>query len=221
MVNNNLRLIGLGLLSVAVLLCGVSASAVTISAPVRGASGYGPQTSLGSCNGNIADFQADPSNQANCIGVNLTTFDVNGTQLSGAQYSFLSNSGDFGKFDVFDIGGVTSGSTFFVPLLDPNALTGVFFCNNGSNSTAQDSFLTSITGLPCTPGAPNSANVTETILPNGIQFNFTADFSDITLFTADGNLVGNTTATPEPGTIALLGTGVLALWGKFRRRQSA
>jgi hypothetical protein len=62
--------------------------------------------------------------------------------------------------------------------------------------------------------------LTETILPNGIQFNFSADFSDITLFTADGNLVGNTTATPEPGTIVLLGTGVLALLGKSRRRQS-
>jgi len=213
------RFVGLAVLVVGTLISGSATKAITISAPVRGASGYGPQGSFSSCNGNIAAFQLDPSNQANCIGVNLTTFDVNGTQLNGAQYSFLANSGDFGMFDVFDIGAVTTGSTYFVPLIDPNALTGVFVCNNGANATAFDSFLDPINGLPCTAGTLSLGNVTETLLANGIQFTFNADFTDMVLFTVDGNLAGTSSTTPEPACVALLGTGLATLIGLRRKKQ--
>jgi hypothetical protein len=49
----------------------------------------------------------------------------------------------------------------------------------------------------------------------GFQLNRQADLTQIDAVTS-GTLVNLTTSTPEPGTLFLVGTGFLALWGKRR-----
>jgi hypothetical protein len=140
-------------------------------------------------------------------------------------------------FDVFDFGKITADSLINLPFTSWGILTCGY--GTGALSSAVDSSGTSsVTGLPCTPidnltgtGIPLSGgttlystvdafgnNVAFTLLANG-SIRFNSDFSDVVFFTAD---TGSATAlTPEPGSLALLGTGIVALWAKFGRRKQA
>jgi len=186
-------------------------SATTIH--VRGASGYGPLSTYGSCVGS-----SDP-----CEGFQTAPFTLDLNGLDYQVFQFSDSSGD--NIDVFEIGtiagSIASPSTFFLPLIDTSMDTGVFFCDNGTSNFAVDSSFPSnpLTGLPCTVGAPSTSNFSETVLPTGIKLTFTGNFSDLTLFTEDGNLgSGSTVSSPEPGSLALLGVGLAALAGKLRRK---
>jgi hypothetical protein len=71
-------------------------------------------------------------------------------------------------------------------------------------------------------GVTDSNLVTSTIESNGILFSFNGDISNLVLFTEDDNVgTGSAVATPEPGSLALLGAGALALWGGLKRRKPA
>ncbi|MGA7157723.1 MAG: PEP-CTERM sorting domain-containing protein [Acidobacteriaceae bacterium] len=72
-------------------------------------------------------------------------------------------------------------------------------------------------GTACSPnelGEVTGTDITEVTIAGGGGDNFTLDNAEFT-----GSI--NSATTPEPGTIALLGTGILGLVGSFRRKLAA
>jgi hypothetical protein len=191
---------------------------------VRGGSTYGDNAGLLGCEANIATFVGGGS-QDNCEGFTLTTFTIGGTSYSGALFAFLE-PGASPSFGVLDIISLAANSTLTFNLVNPLAPTGVFMCGSFDDPTnptvAHDSTLAAMTGLPCTAGSSpgysgslNLANVQVNFSGNEVTFvNQTS--SGLVVFTEDGNIQGATTA-PEPGSLMLLGVGLLALGRKFHR----
>jgi hypothetical protein len=111
-------------------------------------------------------------------------------------------------------------------LVNPLAPTGVFMCGSFSldpnQTVALDSNNAAMTGLPCTTGS--SPGYSGTLTLAGVQVNFSGNevtfvngtATGIAVFTEDGNIQG-LAATPEPGSVVLLGIGLLALGRKFHR----
>lgn len=198
------------------------------SVPIRGGSTYGDNTGLAACQANIADF-ISTNVATNCEGFTLTTFTIGGTTYDGAIFAFLEPSGTaFGTLDIISLG---AGSSLALGLVNPLAPTGIFACGSFGDSTrtvAQDSTLADMTGLPCTPGSPDSGYFNGSQDVPNVQANFSATgvtfvngtSGSIAVFTEDGNIQG-TARTPEPGTLALLGIGALALGRRFRRANPA
>jgi len=193
---------------------------------VRGGSTYGDNAGLLGCEANIATFVGGGS-QDNCEGFTLTTFTIGGTPYSGALFAFLE-PGASPSFGVLDIISLAANSTLSFNLVNPSAPTGVFMCGSfGINLTvAQDSNNADMTGLPCTAGSspPTGSGYSGTLDLLGVQANFSGNqvtfvndtATGIAVFTEDGNIQG-LAATPEPGSVVLLGIGLLALGRKFHR----
>jgi PEP-CTERM motif len=117
-----------------------------------------------------------------------------------------------------------TGSSFTGSLLTGGAFTG-------------GDFVVSVGALPLASGLATNFTGTWTLLPDG-EYKLFGTFSDISnsgnqvtgfttqLFqitfqndtTSFTDLSGNTTIVPEPGTLTLLGTGLLSLGGMVRRR---
>jgi hypothetical protein len=160
--------------------------------------------------------------------------------FNGNNYNEVQFTTGFGQlFDVFDFGSIKADTLINLPF----ASWGVLTCGDGDASDPQnttghafDSGHQSVTGLPCTQidaitGIPlfggTTLYATTDFLGNGVAFTvladgsirFNSDFSDVVFFTSDTGQ--GTTATPEPGSLALLGTGIVALWAKFGRRKQA
>jgi len=197
------------------------------SVPIRGGSTYGDNTGFSTCVDNIAIFQGGGS-QNNCEGFTLTSFNIGGNISSGAFFAFLE-PGSSPSFGVLDIILLSGNSSLALSLVNPSAPTGVFMCGSfGNNLTvAQDSGLNDMTGLPCTAGSSPStgsgysgiqalAGVPAIFSATGVTFG-NANSTAIAVFTEDGNIQGSTTATPEPGSLMLLGIGLVAVGRKFRR----
>ncbi len=218
---------GLGRAAVlGLLLCGAAAglAGTAYGTTIKSASGYGPLDTVGF---NHCLNQTNP-----CEAAQLTnqTFNIDG--VTGNVVDVTGGSGQF--LQVFDLGAVAANTVISLPFLNGGLLTCGF--GNGAQSNAVDSsFNTTVAGLPCTP--IDDVTGTGTALQNGSTLYSTTDaLNNVVTFTinANGSITFDTavsdvvlwapsttaTATPEPGSVALLGTGVALLWGKFRRRRS-
>jgi hypothetical protein len=190
------------------------------SVPIRGGSTYGDNTGFNTCVANITDFLS--TNVANnCEGFIPTTFTIEGVTYSGAVFAFLEPNGT--GFGILDIILLSGNSSLTLSLVNPLLPTGVFMCGSfgdPSNPTVvQDSTPTPMPGLPCTPGSSPSlyggtldlANVQANFSATGVTF-VNGNSTGLAVFTEHGNI-----ATPEPGSLMLLGVGLLAVGRKFRR----
>ena len=224
-----MRFVKLPVVMLFVLFFAVASQSRANSVPIRGGSTYGDNTGFSACVANIATFEGGGS-QDNCEGFTLTSFLIGGKTYSGALFAFLE-PGSSPSFGVLDIIPLSGNSSLTLSLVSVSAPTGIFMCGSFGDLTnptvAQDSGLNAMTGLPCTPGSSPStgsgysgiqdlAGVDAIFSATGVTFS-NANSTGIVVFTEDGNIQGSTTATPEPGSLMLLGIGLVAVGRKFRR----
>ena len=227
----SMRAMSKTVLAVALLATSAFFAASVSATTIRSASGYGTGESISQCQ----------AATGNCEGFQLAPIQVNGIWYNGADFFFrtptdLNNNFIAGQLDIIDIGQVSSGGSFFLPLVSPNLLflnsdgsstdllaTGVFSCSTDPNDTTASSSTGPMLGLPCMGGGDDPSLVNELIQSNGITFTFSGDISNLVLFTEEGNVsTGSSVATPEPASLTLLGTGLaILLGGKLRRRKQA
>ncbi|MGB9067013.1 MAG: PEP-CTERM sorting domain-containing protein [Candidatus Acidiferrales bacterium] len=186
------------------LLCATSVHATTI----RSGSSYGPYTTdYNDCSGGSI---------VPCIAVQAVpgSLAIGGADYAVYQFAFNPGSGSV-VYDVVNIGNASAGSSFDLPV-GSGVLTGVFGCNSSvvDASAAVDSSGTTTVPVPCTAyDVANSSAVSQ----SGADFTISSDISDLVLFADDPSLLGSVTAAPEPGSLVLLGTGLVALLGIRRR----
>jgi len=211
------------------LVCSSIASASLI--PVRTGSSYGEATNFGTCQQRIVDF-LNGIDDSSCEGFINGQFTINGTDYTGAEFIFF-NGPTFGILDVIDLG---ANSTLTLNLANIALPTGVFLCDGSGGNTLLDNHLDPIPNSPaCTSSSLNGgtasspdfsgSGLSATYSLTGVAFT-TLD-NPFVLFTEDGNLLGATfttgatvpTETPEPTSLVLLGTGLIALVGLRRRKQ--
>jgi hypothetical protein len=199
--------------------------------PVRTGSGYGGVSAFSDCETNIVDFLNTGSPSA-CEGFDPGIFTINGVTFNGGKFAFLSGVGtDFGVLDVFTL---DSNSSLTLSLMNFALPTGVFLCDKNTGTEVVDSSSTpkNVTNV-CTTGVGSGSSSSADFTGLTSQFTltgvtFTTTDAPFVLFVSDGNIIGATftegagiVSAPEPGSLALLGTGIVALWAKFGRRKQA
>lgn len=191
---------------------------------VRGASTYGGNTGFGPCVTDILDF-LNTNTASNCEGFTPGVFTIGGHTYSGDEFAFLEPGGTgYGILDIIQVG---ANSSLALTLLNPALPSGAFVCgSSGINSNvAQASGPVPMPGLACTPGSSSSgftdiqnvSNVSATYSLKGVTFT-NGNSSGIAIFATDGNISGSkfTATTAEPGSLMLLGVGLLAIGRKLR-----
>jgi len=99
---------------------------------------------------------------------------------------------------------------------------GAYFSDNGGGNTTGALYNTNASGEDYGDFSSNCSFVQDATGCLGQSFSITTDGSkpEITILDAVGyNLNTDVAATPEPGSIALLGTGMVSLAGILRRRR--
>lgn len=223
----------------ACMLMGAIPTLATSHADV-GASGHGqwddlnpPDTlSLTACVTQVDDFNSQ-MNAEPCQAFVPASFTVDGHTVAGGYYAYVDGSGlAAGVYDVFQLPVTVGVGTQVISASTVNAL-GAFLCSDkkSGQSQALDSSSTPLPNpvdpsVPCTPDVTSALN---SILaqPNANTLQFisvpTSTWVFYTDYTPNSTTISGvsfgTAGVPEPGTLGLLCSGVLALCGMARRRR--
>jgi hypothetical protein len=192
----------------AVVLLGV-ASVPAAAVSIHGASHYGPDPGFLSCE----------DGTDNCQAFNLTPTVVNfgGNTYDVVQFVTNDGSGDVSVYNVVDLHLLGANATFSLPpaFFTP-AQTEILGCGGQSDPFDGSTFPTDssfpaleISGI-CTAGStvPSVTLNADGSFTTGGGF----DLADLVLDAPVG-----TASTPEPGTLFLLGIGLVAVGRRFRR----
>jgi hypothetical protein len=195
-----------------VVFLGIVASAGAATVPVRGASGYGAGTTYSACL--TGDTSVTLGDSCEAFGLTPTVVSFNGLNYNVFQFVFGDGTDPGTVLNLLDVGSIAPSTTFTLPpaFFDP-LLTQVFACDASGtpdgSTAAMDSNGNTMTG-PCTPLSSTSAY---DITQSGGSFTTGSDFNVF-------NLVLDSPApvsAPEPGSLMLLGVGLLAVGRKLRR----
>ena len=180
------------------------------SIPVRGGSGLGSSSfTFGAClSGSVSSA---------CEEFGPSTSGVTVTGLTGTftvEEFVFGNTGSPGTlWDVIDLGAMAAGTTFSLPstLVDATNV-GVFGCGSG-NTGLVDSGGTAMTG-PCSQ--ITSLGATDLTLNGDGSLSAGTAFGDLVL---ESTIPAQVVPTPEPGSLLLLGSGLLSIAGAVRLRR--
>jgi len=132
-----------------------------------------------------------------------------GSSVSVTSWVNTSNvAPSFGAAD-FENGGIAS----LAPFVGSSTSSQTFFSAGGQY------FSGNATATPFTPGALGYSLWTDVVIQFG-ELGGNLTFSQFTTVTADNGWLDPGIGTPEPASLMLIGTGVIALAGRMRRRKS-
>lgn len=195
----------------ALMLLVTAQSHATPITKVRGGSNYGPLSSFMSC----ADGSAN--NPCEAFGP-IVTVSFGGTDFTVSQFVFGGPGGPGTVLNLVDLGVLTANQTFSLPttLFDP-AKVEIFACGGGGFDGSMAAVDSS--------GGPISTFCTQNLLSlppinlNGSSFTTGAGYNFTGHLVLDAPASGPITGTPEPGTLMLLGLGLVAAGGLSLRNR--
>jgi hypothetical protein len=135
-----------------------------------------------------------------------------GTVITGSLGTVTFQTGAFTSGNINDGGTLAAGGSITITGNGSNGVpNGAIFVGSFGAGTKWEKvgggydLLGTLVGAPGQSGGISELTVQATVGPNGIQL-------------ASGDISISTTAVPEPGTLALLGTGLVGIGGVLRRR---